>query len=308
MKVFLISHIADVDGVTPVVLTDLTFDNYDYYLLEPDDVDSYMIECINNNKFDEYDLVLVTDLCFTETVAEIINNTDLRNKVQVLDHHQTRLDLNKYDFVHVEVDRNGKKVSGTSLYLEYLLNNYPNDLLKKESVAELVDLVRSGDTWEWKETNRIEARDLSTVHAYYGNDKYIEKYSKFLRENDKFYFDEIDKILIDLDRKRMKDYIEDCKSKVIFKNIKGYRVGIIFAELYRSELGNDLAEFYKDEVDFIMIINMNRSISFRGIRDDINLGEFASCLNGFGHFKAAGAKLPDGIKENTIEYVLKKMK
>ena len=308
MKVFLISHIADVDGVTPVVLTDLTFDNYDYHLLEPDDVDSYMIECINNNKFDEYDLVLVTDLCFTETVAEIINNTDLRNKVQVLDHHQTRLDLNKYDFVHVEVDRNGKKVSGTSLYLEYLLNNYPNDLLKKESVAELVDLVRSGDTWEWKETNRIEARDLSTVHAYYGNDKYIEKYSKFLRENDKFYFDEIDKILIDLDRKRMKDYIEDCKSKVIFKNIKGYRVGIIFAELYRSELGNDLAEFYKDEVDVIMIINMNRSISFRGIRDDINLGEFASCLNGFGHFKAAGAKLPDGIKENTIEYVLKKMK
>ena len=292
MKVFLISHIADVDGVTPVVLTDLTFDNYDYHLLEPDDVDSYMIECINNNKFDEYDLVLVTDLCFTETVAEIINNTDLRNKVQVLDHHQTRLDLNKYDFVHVEVDRNGKKVSGTSLYLEYLLNNYPNDILKKESVSELVDLVRSGDTWEWKKTNRIEARDLSTIHAYYGNDKYIEKYSKFLRENDEFYFDEIDITLIEIDRRRKHDYIEDCKSKLIIENIKGYRVGIIFAELYRSELGNDLAEYYKDEVDFIMIINMNRSISFRSIRDDINLGDFASCLDGFGHFKAAGASLP----------------
>ena len=308
MKVFLISHIADVDGVTPVVLTDLVFDNYDYHLLEPSEVDDYMIEAINNNLFDQYDLVLVTDLCFTDKVAEIINNIDLKNKIQVIDHHQSRLDLNKYDFIHVEVERNNKLVSGTSLYLEYLLNNYPNDILKKESVSELVDLVRSGDTWEWKKTNRIEARDLSTIHAYYGNDKYIEKYSKFLRENDEFYFDEIDITLIEIDRRRKHDYIEDCKSKLIIENIKGYRVGIIFAELYRSELGNDLAEYYKDEVDFIMIINMNRSISFRSIRDDINLGDFASCLDGFGHFKAAGASLPEGLKENIIEYIKGKMK
>jgi len=308
MKVFLISHIADVDGVTPVVLTDLVFDEYDYHLLESSEVDDYMIECFENNKFDEYDKVFVVDLCFTERVAEIINNTNLKNKLQVIDHHQSRLDLNKYDFVYVEVERDGKKVSGTSLYHEYLLNNFPNEVLKKESVSELVDLVRSGDTWEWKATNRIEARDLSTVHAYYSNDKYIEKYSKFLRENDKFYFDETDKVLIDLDRRRKLDYIEECKDKVIIENIKGYKVGIIFAELYRSELGNDLAEYYKDTVDFIMIINMNRSISFRGIRDDINLGEFASCLDGFGHFKAAGAPLPEGIKENAIEYVIKKMK
>ena len=308
MKVFLISHIADADGVTPVVLTDLAFDEYDYHLLEPGDVDDYILECIDNNKFDEYDLVLVTDLCFTEVAAQVIDKIDLKNKIQVLDHHQSRLDLNKYEFVHVEVERDGKKVSGTSLYHEYLLNHYPNDILRKESVSELVDLVRSGDTWEWKATNRLEARDVATLLAYYGNDGYIKKYSKFLRENDTFYFDEMDKTLIEIDRRRIQEYIEDCKSKVIFTEMKGYKVGVIFAELYRSELGNDLAEYYKDKVDFIMIVNMNRSISFRSIRDDINLGEFASCLDGFGHFKSAGAKLPEGIKENTLEYILKKMK
>ncbi len=308
MKVFLISHIADADGVTPVVLTDLAFTDYDYHLLEPSEVDDYMIECFENNKFDEYDKVFVVDLCFTDKVAQMIDNMDLKNKLQVIDHHQSRLNLNKYDFVYVEVERDGKKVSGTSLYHEYLLNNFPNEVLKKYSVSELVDLVRSGDTWEWKATNRLEARDISTLLVYYGNDNYIKKYSKFLRENDRFYFDDTDKLLIDMDRRKMNDYIEDCKSKVIFREIKGYRVGIIFAELYRSELGNDLADYYKDQVDFIMIINMNRSISFRGIRDDINLGEFASCLEGFGHFKAAGADLPEGIKENAIEYVIKKMK
>ena len=308
MKVFLISHIADADGVTPVVLTDLAFEEYDYHLLEPAEVDDYVIECINNNFFDDYDLVLVTDLCFTEKAAEIIDKLPLKDKMQVLDHHQSRLDLNKYEFVHVEVERDGKKVSGTSLYYEYLLKHFPNEVLLHKSVDELVDLVRSGDTWEWKQTNNLAARDISTILSYYGNDKYIEKYAKFLRENENFYFDDVDKIFIEVDRKRMQDYIEDCKSKVIIRDIKGYKVGIIFAELYRSELGNDLAEFYKDEVDFIMIINMNRSISFRGIKDDINLGLFANCLDGFGHFNAAGAPLPEGIKEATIEYVLKKIK
>lgn len=308
MKIFLISHIADADGVTPLVLSNLAELDYDYHLLEPGEMDEYMLESINNNLFDNYDLVLITDLCFTDKVAEVINNIELKNKLQVIDHHQTRLGLNKYSFIHVEVERNGKMVSATSLYHEYLLSNFPTDDLKKESVYELVDLVRSGDTWEWKKTNRLEARDVSTLHAYYGNERYVEKYTKFLKENDKFYFDNIDQILIDLDRRRMNEYIEDCKSKVIIQNIKGYRVGIIFAELYRSELGNDLAEYFKDQVDFIMIINMNRSISFRGIREDINLGEFASCLDGFGHFKAAGANLPDGLKECAIEYVKKKMK
>ena len=308
MKVFLISHIADADGLTPVILTDLVFDNYDYHLLEPSEVDDYMLNCLEENKFDDYDLVLVTDLCFTDSVARIIDNLPLKNKIQVLDHHNSRLDLNKYDFIDVIVEKDGKKVSGTSLYHEYLLNHFPNNLINKKSVFELVDLVRSGDTWEWKETNNLAARDIATLHANYGNDGFIKKYTKFLRENDEFYFDETDKAIIEIDRRRIKEYIDACKDKVIITNIKGYRVGVIFAELYRSELGNDLAEYFKDEVDFIMIVNMNRSISFRGIKDDIDLGAFARHLNGYGHLKASGASLPDGIKENAIEYILRKMK
>lgn len=308
MKVFLISHIADADGITPVVLTDLVFDEYDYHLLEPSEVDDYMLECFDNNLFDNYDYVFVTDLCFTDKIASIIDNMDLKNKIQVLDHHYSRLNLNKYDFIEVIDEENGKKESGTSLYYRYLLKNYPSKLLSKNSVSKLVDLVRSGDTWEWKKTNNIDARNISTLLANYGNDRYIEKYSKFLRENDEFYFDDIDNTIIEIDNRRRKEYIENCIDKVIIKDIKGYRVGIIFAELYRSELGNDLAEYYKDEIDFIMIINMNRSISFRGIKDEFNLGEIAHLLDGYGHKLAAGAPLPEGIKESTIEYVIRRMK
>lgn len=308
MKVFLISHVADADGVTPVILTDLVFDSYDYHLLEPSEVDDYMIESINYNLFDDYDFVFVTDLCFTEKVAEIINNSDLKNKLHVLDHHHSRIDLNKYDFIDVIEEINGRKESGTSLYYEYLLDNYRNEVLSKKCVSDFVDLVRSGDTWEWKKTNNFAARDISTLLSYYGNDKFIEKYKNYFRNNNEFSFDEIDNTLIEIDRRKMNEYIENCKDKVIFKEIKGYRVGIIFAELYRSELGNDLADYYKEQVDFIMIINMNRSISFRGIKPEFDLSLFAGNFNGYGHKLASGAPLPVGIKEAVIEYILKDIK
>ena len=165
MKVFLISHIADADGITPIILTDLVFDDFEYHLLEPSEVDEYMLECFNNNKFDKYDYIFVTDLCFTDKIASMIDNMDLKNKIHVLDHHYSRLDLNKYDFIDVIDEYNGKKESGTSLYYKYLLDNYPNDILSKNSVSRLVDLVRSGDTWEWKKTNNLDAINISILLA-----------------------------------------------------------------------------------------------------------------------------------------------
>lgn len=306
MKVLLMSHIADADGVTPVVLTDLAFDDYDYKLFEVNELEQFILDNLNTNYFDKYDKVFVVDLCFGEEVANKILNTNLKNKIQVLDHHISRLSMNKYDFITVIDEENGKKESGTSLYYKYLVNNYYNELLNKDCIKTLVDMVRSGDTWEWKKTNYQEARDISTLLAYYGNDKYIEKYKKYIRENDIFIFDEIDKTIIEIDSKRKHDYIENCKKKVIFKNFNGYKIGIIFAELYRSELGNELAEYYKDKVDFILIINMNRSLSFRGIKDDINLGEIShEWFSGYGHASAAGAPLPTNLKEEIIEMIFK---
>lgn len=309
MKVLLMSHIADADGVTPVVLTDLVFDDYDYKLFEINDLEKYILDNLHTGFFDAYDKVFLTDLCFGDEVAQEIIKTNLKDKLQVLDHHISRLPMNKYDFITVIDEENGKKESGTSLYYRYLKEHYDNELLNKDSIKTLVDMVRSGDTWEWKKTNYKEARDISTLLAYYGNDKYIEKYKNFIRENDKFFFDEIDKTIIDIDRRRIHEYIENCKDKVIIKKIKGYNVGIIFAELYRSELGNDLAEYYKEQVDFILIINMNRSISFRGIKDELNLGEIShEWFSGYGHMKAAGAQLPDGIKDEIIESFVKRIK
>lgn len=309
MKIFLISHVADLDGVAPVVLTDLTFTDYDYQLLDIKDVDTFMRDSISNNKFDDYDLVIMTDLCISEDLAKEIDETIFKNKFIVLDHHYTNLSLNKYSFIQVVDEVQGIKESGTSLYYQYLLKNYPNDILKQESVAYFVLLTRLADTWQWQEFNMPEARDLSCLLAYYGNERFISNYNNFLRKNKEFYFNESEKILLEVDKNRKEEYINRFKDgNIIIKQIKEYKVGIVFAENYRSELGNELSVYYKDKVDLIMIINLNRSLSFRCSKDDVNVSDFASFFGGKGHVKAAGAPLPENIKEDIINMILKEIK
>lgn len=304
MKVFLISHIADADGIMPVILTDLAFTDYDYQLLEVDEVDNFMTNSINKNVFDAYDKVFMVDLCISDNLACKISQTELSKKLIILDHHYANLSLNKYSFITVIDEENGVKESGTSLYYKYLLTNHANEYLNRQSVAYMTTLVRLGDTWQWKEFDIVEAMDLSTILSYYGNEKFINNYCRFLRKNKEFYFSEAEKVLIDIDKKRKHDYIEAAKDDIIFKDIQGYKVGIVFKELYRSELGNALAEYYQDQADLIMIINMNRSLSFRGIKNNINVSDFAQIFSGKGHKLAAGAPLPEQFKEKTLKLLL----
>lgn len=309
MKVFLISHIADLDGIMPVVLTDLAFTDYDYQLLDIKDVDIFMQEKLDSNYFENYDLVIMTDLCISSTLAEEIDKTIFKNKFIVLDHHYTNLELNKYSFIHVTDEVNGIKESGTSLYYQYLIKNYSNDNLLFESVAYMATLTRLADTWQWQEFNMPEARDLSCLLAYYGNEKFISHYTNFLKKNKEFYFSEPEKILLEVDKTRKEEYINRFKDgNIIIKDINGYKVGIVFAENYRSELGNELSNYYAEEVDLIMIINLNRSLSFRCSKDNVNVSEFASLFGGKGHVKAAGAPLPENIKEEIINLILKELK
>ncbi len=307
MKVFLISDISDIDGLTPVILSELAFEDFDYHLLHVTKLDEYLKEKIQEKFFDDYDKVFLTDLCMSREMAEEINTLSWKDKFQVLDHHYRNLELNQYSFITVVDERNGIHESGTSLYYEYLLKHYRNEFLMKNSVSYMVSLVRLNDTWEWKKFGVEEARYLPILLGYYGIDFYIQNYVDFLKKNKEFYFTKAETILIDTEKRRIQEYIEEQKPNVIFKELDGYRVGIVFAELYRSELGNELAEFYRDKVDVIMIINLNRSLSFRGIKEDYDVASFASLFKGSGHKLAAGAPLPDGLKEKIVDFIWKEV-
>ena len=307
MKVFLMSHVADLDGVMPVVLTDLAFSDYDYQLLDIAEVDPFIEEKLASDFFHSYDKVFLTDLGVSKEVAEKIENSPLKEKLQILDHHQSNLFLNEYSFGKVVVSKDGILQSGTSLYYQYLLMHHANTLLARDSVSYMVSLVRLLDTWEWKKYQVIDALDLGTILAYYGNEKFIQNYVSFLRNHLEFSFTETEKILLETDKNKKQEYFNVKKESLIKREIAGYQVGIVFAEQYISELGNTLAEELKEEIDLIMIIRMDHSLSFRSVKEDVDVSKFARLFSGNGHVHAAGAPLPSHIHEKVIDFILEGM-
>lgn len=302
MRIFIFSHIADVDGVTPIILSKLAFENIDYKLID-NPIDEIFLDYINNNDFSIYDYIFMTDLCISEDTINKLSD-DFKKKFLIFDHHISNIKMNKYQFIKVVVEQNNKDESATSIYYDYLVKNFKNELLIKESTKQLVDFVRICDTYTFDKENKEEAIYIADFLSMVGINEYVEYFYNFIFNNNKFYFEEKLKYLFEVEEKRKKLYIEEKSKQVISCYIKPFNVGIVFAENYRSSLGNKLAKMYDDKYDFIVIINMSRSVSLRGIKD-IDLNAFANIYGGKGHKKAAGFSLPEGLKEKVIKEIFK---
>ncbi|MCY6372577.1 hypothetical protein [Clostridium ganghwense] len=170
-----------------------------------------------------------------------------------------------------------------------------------DNVFNFAEMVRRYDTWEWKtifkDNNSKQLNDLLRI---YGRDKFIEKMVVKLNNN-KYIFDENDKLVLELEQEKINRYIEDKNTKIIPKVIKGFNIGIVFAEQYISELGNRLAEL-NPHLDFIAMIDMS-TVNYRGIKENIDLGQFAKLYGGGGHPKASGSQISDEIRNKIIDLI-----
>lgn len=299
MSVFLFSHIADCDGITPVILAKLVFDRVDYKLLD-NPIDEEFLNFVSNYDFSEYDYIFMTDLCINENTIEKLD-ADFIKKFRVFDHHISNMCMNKYDFIDV-VDKDELKQSGTSLFYNYLCKHFENDLLNKSVTKTIVDIVRLADTWAFTEENKEANFALVDFLAIMGISEYINYFYNFILNNDDFYLEEKFQFLFDVESRRKQLYVEEKDKQLIKAFIKPYNVGIVFAENYRSILGNELSKKH-EELDFIIIINLARCISYRTIKEDIDLSQFASIYGGKGHKKSSGSSLPNGLKELIIKNI-----
>ena len=69
-----------------------------------------------------------------------------------------------------------------------------------------------------------------------------------------------------------------------------YKYGVVFAEKYFSELGNELCT-RNPNLDYVAMVNVGTySISYRTIKENIDVGQVAKRYGGGGHQKAAGSK------------------
>lgn len=303
MNVLLFSHRSDVDGITPVILSKLVFEHVDYILEEPSTINEKFKKVYDEEILNNYDFIYITDLCINQELASKIEKDEkLKSKILVFDHHHTNEEMNQYSFITVIDSENGKKECGSSLYFKHLLETYPNETLKKSVISEMVELVRLIDTWEWKKDNVIEATWISNLLGIYGVNYYINFYYQFCLKESHFYFDEKQKYLLEIEGIRIQNYIDKKEQEIIPISLNNYRIGVIFAELYRSELGNIVAEKYQDKYDFIAVVNISRSVSYRGVKE-IDLSKFAMIYGGAGHKQAAGSSLPDNLLNDIIKLI-----
>ena len=244
--------------------------------------------------------LLITDLSPNEENEKRLNDFyHAKGKIQLLDHHKTALHLNDYEWGHVLVEDNeGKLTSATSLLYEYLVTH---ELLEPaDAITEFVELVRQYDTWEWEKNENHQAHSLNALFFLVSMEEFEEKMMERLRSSEHFDFDEFEKKILNMEDDKIERYIRRKKREIVQAEVEDHIVGIVHAESYHSELGNELGKEYP-HLDYIAILIMGgKRISFRTIHDHIDVSEIAGHFGGGGHQKASGCSLTEDAYQQFI--------
>lgn len=286
----------DLDGIGCEILARLAFKDIDVIRCNYNNINEKVENEIDN---EEYKKIFITDISVNKEIADKLNV--ISDKVILLDHHVTALFLNEYSYALVQVDDDKiGKMSGTYLFYEYLNKNIKEFDSNNKLVKYLVELIRRYDTWEWKEIyNDINAKKLNDLMYMMGQDDFIEYVlEKALKEE--LLFDLKAITMLDMKQKEIDNYIKLKNKSLKEIELLGYKVGIVFADNYISELGNTLSELHTD-LDFIAIINISSGvISYRTNKDNINLSDIAKFFGGGGHPKASGSTIDINKIQNFI--------
>lgn len=287
MKIKLFTH-TDYDGVGCAVVGKFVYkDDIDVTYCDYHNVNEIINNYLKHNVIADFDKTFITDISVDEVVAHDLNvYVKHGHNVTLLDHHATAMWLNKYEWAEVHPEHaDGTKSAGTSMFFDYL--NQPSAL------AIFVENVRRWDTWEWTtKYNDEHAKVMNALLHLIGRDRFVTRFSV----DPSIQLRDAEQILMDIEQARIKAYIGKKAKNLIEREWNNYLVGVVYAEQYISELGNELAK-KNPHLDFIMIINMGaKTLSFRSIKDDIDLGkDVAASFGGGGHPKAAGAQIDDSM-------------
>lgn len=306
----LFSH-SDLDGygcnIVAVALLDgsVYAENLNY-----DEINERINEFIGNKEYLNYSEIFITDISVNEEVAEKIDELVKEGyDFKLFDHHPTALFLNKYKWCNVVIEDDVEKVCGTNLLYDYIMSKLKIrcDYMRLINLSDLVECVKRYDTWLWKDKySDIRPKQLNNLF-------YILGYKRFRNSLRNCYYS-VDNFLknhstiLELEQEKINRYIEKKNEEIIPKVIKiedeVYIVGVVFAEQFVSELGNRLSEM-NSEYDLIAIIN-NKTISYRTIKDNVDVSKIAKYYGGGGHPKAAGSQINKNINMEYIKDIFNK--
>ncbi|WP_047152732.1 DHH family phosphoesterase [Aneurinibacillus tyrosinisolvens] len=288
---YLYSH-NDLDGVGCGIVAKLAFgDKVEIRYNSVSGLNFQVARFLERGKADG--TLFITDLSVNGEIEKRLNEYfQDGGKVELIDHHKTALHFNEYEWGMVKVEyEDGRLACATSLFYEYLLER---KLIEPSSaLGEFVELVRQYDIWEWEKNENIQAKRLNDLFFMVSIDEFEERMIQRIKNNGHFFFDDFEEKILDMEDDKIERYIRRKRREMVQTFIEGRCAGIVHAESYHSELGNELGKD-NPHLDYIAILNVGgKRISFRTIHDDIDVSEIASHFGGGGHAKAAGCSLTE---------------
>jgi len=249
---------------------------------------------------DREKMLYITDLSVNEENEKNLEEFHQSGgKVSLIDHHKSALHFNDYEWASITVEEaEDKLASATSLFYDHLVQN--EHLQPSDAIAEYVELVRQYDTWEWERNENWAAQRLNALFFLVSIDEFEEKMIERLKGSDHFEFDEFEKRILDMEEDKIERYIRRKRREIVQAEVNGLYAGIVYAESYHSELGNELGKEYP-HLDYIAILNMgSKRIGFRTIHDDVDVSEVAGRYGGGGHAKASGCSMSEEAYQNFV--------
>lgn len=278
----------DLDGVGCAILAKYYNPEIEVEFCDYDNVNQKVSDFLDNN-ISLGDLY-ITDISVSEEVAQRINdNTDFI----LLDHHPTALGLNKYKWCTVKVEdkTTGLKTCGTEMFYHWLVEyGYLN---KSKVLDRFVEIIRDYDTWRWAELGEdgVISKKINDLLYIYGRENFINWCLSSFTQRKFPNLGNTENILLELRQQEIDRYVEKKSREMFTQALCGKISGFVFASRFTSELGNRLCKMHP-EIDFVTIINIEDcTVSYRTVKDDIDLGkDVAALFGGGGHPKAAGSQ------------------
>ena len=298
----------DLDGVGCAILAKLAFeDDVDIEYCGYDDIDDKVDEFVRSSAIEKFNNVYITDISIKDN--RLIKTIDMLypDKIRLFDHHKTAEYLNEYSWAYVsEFDGElGFKTCGTELFYKHLMEfEYLKDT---ERYRTFVWAVTAYDTWNWKSMKPEEGKiikELNDLLYILGRDEFVARCirrRKVKGDDSMIVASKDERLILDKRQKEIDDYIKSKDYQMHIVRTINMNVGVVFADRFISELGNNLCEKYINDIDCIAIIDIGLGkVSYRSVKDDMDVGKLAKSLGGGGHKSASGFIVDESIRERNI--------
>ena len=295
MKDLLITHIKDIDGLSPVILMNLWGKSFDYKLLDTFEVGTYLTELLTQD-LQDYEHIYIVDLTVPEEIYPMIEKSKDRHKFLIFDHHETHNYARSYPYVTLDMEE-----CGTTLFYQYLQTQ---GLSTNPCLDQYIEAVKDLDLWTFEKNHNTLSPQLGSLLELLGETRYIDEITALLRaETQSFTMNSFLNRLLELEEENKKRYIDKREERMIRGTLfKDVNIGMVYAEKYRSEIGDELLKRHP-ELDVIVIVNMNGGISLRS--RDVDVSKIASYFGGGGHIHASGIGIPLEIRKEVFKTLLK---